>query len=235
MKRSYKEEFNEVPMQETETGEKEFSSYGNIDNNNNQEPKRDKFSYKALFSIFSAIILIVAIVLIIFSSVIGSRKNQQEEVKNIESQEKVVEETKKDTESKDESSKEDTDEETITDDTSTNDEKSTSKNTKSGIKASEDISKQAEVLTYAGNYDLGNEMSTSVVVSAKEEYRSTNGSSLVYVIKLLMPDESAEDGYTPVSYYCSKKTYEGVSIGDTVIVNFQLDDEGYVAINSISK
>lgn len=73
--------------------------------------------------------------------------------------------------------------------------------------------------------------STKVLVSSKGVFKLDN--IYLYSLGLIFPKETGE-GYSIINYYCSKKTYDAISKGDTVIVNYQLDGNSNISISSIA-
>lgn len=73
--------------------------------------------------------------------------------------------------------------------------------------------------------------STKVLVSSKGVFKLDN--IYLYSLGLIFPKETGE-GYSIINYYCSKKTYDAISKGDTVIVNYQLDGKNNISISSIA-
>ena len=100
----------------------------------------------------------------------------------------------------------------------------------SEIASSTDESNSTELLE-VGTPSLGSEEQTSVIVSGKQVYTLDN-SSYVYTVSLIFPN--GED-YEVVKYFCSKRTYDGVSQGETVNVTYQRDANGLISITTISK
>lgn len=78
---------------------------------------------------------------------------------------------------------------------------------------------------------LGEVQEINALVSGKSVYKNSDV-SYAYSINLTLP---LEDGNTEVTYYCSKRTYDGVSNGDTLRVEYQLGDTGMISINTVSK
>lgn len=78
---------------------------------------------------------------------------------------------------------------------------------------------------------LGEVQEINALVSGKSVYKNSDV-SYAYSINLILP---LEDGNTEVTYYCSKRTYDGVSNGDTLRVEYQLGDKGMISINTVSK
>lgn len=69
------------------------------------------------------------------------------------------------------------------------------------------------------------------LVSGKNSYM-LDGVSYVYSISIIFPKDGE---YDIVNYFCPKKTYDAVSSGESIKLDYQMDEEGRVSINSISK
>lgn len=80
--------------------------------------------------------------------------------------------------------------------------------------------------------ELGDVVSSDALISSKKVY--IIGNSYVYSLGILIPKEN-EEGYNIVSYYCPKKTYSVVNVGESIKVSYQTDNKGLVSIVSISK
>lgn len=78
---------------------------------------------------------------------------------------------------------------------------------------------------------LGGNNSLNALVSSKKSYL-VDGKSYAYSLSIVLP---GKDNYNIVNYYCPKKTYDAISAGDTVKVDYQLDKNGAVSINFISR
>lgn len=65
-----------------------------------------------------------------------------------------------------------------------------------------------------------------------EKKRFKIGSQLMYDIKIHIVLGSDSETW---NYYCGYNAYKGVSIGDNVVVSYQVPQEGYISINSVSK
>lgn len=78
---------------------------------------------------------------------------------------------------------------------------------------------------------LGGNNSVNALVSSKKSYL-VDGKSYAYSLSIVLP---GKDNYNIVNYYCPKKTYDAISAGDTVKVDYQLDKNGAVSINFISR
>ena len=78
---------------------------------------------------------------------------------------------------------------------------------------------------------LGGNNSVNALVSSKKSYL-VDGKSYAYSLSIVMP---GKDNYNIVNYYCPKKTYDAVSAGDSVKVDYQVDKNGAISINFISK
>lgn len=80
--------------------------------------------------------------------------------------------------------------------------------------------------------DLSEPLVASAMVSSKSVYR-IDGSSYAYCINIMLL--VAEDDYRDVKYFCPKKTYDGVSEGDTLLVEYQTDNKEAISVSTISK
>lgn len=78
---------------------------------------------------------------------------------------------------------------------------------------------------------LGSSSTIDALVSGKKSYLVEN-KSYAYSISIIIPNEGK---YNIVDYYCPKKTYDAVSTGESIKVEYQLDDSGNISISSISK
>ena len=59
-----------------------------------------------------------------------------------------------------------------------------------------------------------------------------NGQSYAYSISIIFPRDGE---YEIVNYFCPKKTYDAVNTGESIKVDYQLDESGKISITSISK
>lgn len=208
---------------------------------------------KAGITIFSLLIMLIIILLTVRGCSI-SKKSEQKEVENSQA-EVVLQEKNSSTE------KENIEEDE--EDKVSEDSKNTSSNTsKNGIEEDEnaDVGSSAENLeaSVSQNTDgvssnsnnssavsgvtdntfieigepvLGESITVNALVSSKKSYL-VDGKSYAYSIGVLLPNEN---GYEIVNYYCPKKTYDAVSSGESIKVDYQVDEKGKVSINSISK
>lgn len=78
---------------------------------------------------------------------------------------------------------------------------------------------------------LGGNNSVNALVSSKKSYL-VDGKSYAYSLSIVIP---GKDNYNIVNYYCPKKTYDAVNAGDSVKVDYQMDKNGAISINFISK
>ena len=78
---------------------------------------------------------------------------------------------------------------------------------------------------------LGESSETSSLVSGKNVYR-VGGTYYTYSLSLIIPDG---EEYTIVKYFCSKRIYDEVSMGETINVIYQRDESGVISITSISR
>lgn len=78
---------------------------------------------------------------------------------------------------------------------------------------------------------LGEELSTSTLVSGKSIYR-VDDVSYTYSVQLIFPDG---DKFKIVKYFCPRKTWESVNSGDSINAVYQVDAEGVISVSSISK
>lgn len=201
---------------------------------------------KAGITIFSLLIIFIIILLTVRGCTI-SKKSEQKEVQN--SQPEVVLQEKNNT-----TEKENTDKGEYEKVEEGN--KNTSSNTiKNGVEDGEissiedhrenaDSTNTPNANGVASNYTdssnsfieigepvLGESITVNALVSSKKSYL-VDGKSYAYSIGVLLPNE---DGYDIVNYYCPKKTYDAISSGESIKVDYQVDESGKVSINSISK
>lgn len=78
---------------------------------------------------------------------------------------------------------------------------------------------------------LGGNNTVNALVSSKKSYL-VDGKSYAYSLSIVLP---GNDNYNIVDYYCPKKTYDAVSAGESVKVDYQVDKNGAISINFISK
>lgn len=72
---------------------------------------------------------------------------------------------------------------------------------------------------------------TSVVVSGKGIYK-VDDLSFTYCLNLIFPN--GED-FCVVKYFCSKKSYDAVSVGDTITAEYQTGRKGLISVRTITK
>ena len=73
---------------------------------------------------------------------------------------------------------------------------------------------------------------SNAIVSEKEIYKFRD-SSYVYAIEFLLGDEKGKDSFKYVEYFCPKKTYDNLEVGDSVEVSYGEDAEGRIGIFSV--
>ena len=78
---------------------------------------------------------------------------------------------------------------------------------------------------------LGEALTTSAIVSGKKVHLVED--NYLYDIRLLFVVGNGDSRLC--SYFCPRKTYDALSTGDTVTVEYQLDAEGNMSITTISK
>lgn len=78
---------------------------------------------------------------------------------------------------------------------------------------------------------LGETLTTSAIVSGKKVHLVED--NYLYDIRLLFVVGNGDSRIC--SYFCPRKTYDALSTGDTVTVEYQLDAEGNMSITTISK
>lgn len=201
---------------------------------------------KAGITIFSLLIIFIIILLTVRGCTI-SKKSEQKEVQN--NQPEVVLQEKNNTTEKENTDKEESEK-------VEEGNKNTSSNTvKNGVEEEEissiedprenaDSTNTSNTNGVASNYTdstnsfieigepvLGESITVNALVSSKKSYL-VDGKSYAYSIGVLLPNE---DGYDIVNYYCPKKTYDAISSGESIKVDYQVDESGKVSINSISK
>lgn len=201
---------------------------------------------KAGITIFSLLIMFIIILLTVRGCTI-SKKSEQKDVQN--SQPEVVLQEKNNTTEKENKDKEES--EKVKEDsknTVSNTEKSgideeetpsvessrenvDSVNTSNSNGVSSNSTNSNNSFIEIGEPVLGESITVNALVSSKKSYL-VDGKSYAYSIGILLPNE---DGYDIVNYYCPKKTYDAISSGESIKVDYQVDESGKVSINSISK
>ena len=201
---------------------------------------------KAGITIFSLLIMFIIILLTVRGCTI-SKKSEQKDVQN--SQPEVVLQEKNNTTEKENKDKEKS--EKVKEDsknTVSNTEKSgideeetpsvessrenvDSVNTSNSNGVSSNSTNSNNSFIEIGEPVLGESITVNALVSSKKSYL-VDGKSYAYSIGVLLPNE---DGYDIVNYYCPKKTYDAISSGESIKVDYQIDESGKVSINSISK
>lgn len=201
---------------------------------------------KAGITIFSLLIMFIIILLTVRGCTI-SKKSEQNDVQN--SQPEVVLQEKNNTTEKENKDKEES--EKVKEDsknTVSNTEKSgideeetpsvessrenvDSVNTSNSNGVSSNSTNSNNSFIEIGEPVLGESITVNALVSSKKSYL-VDGKSYAYSIGVLLPNE---DGYDIVNYYCPKKTYDAISSGESIKVDYQIDESGKVSINSISK
>lgn len=201
---------------------------------------------KAGITIFSLLIMFIIILLTVRGCTI-SKKSEQKDVQN--SQPEVVLQEKNNTTEKENKDKEES--EKVKEDsknTVSNTEKSgideeetpsvessrenvDSVNTSNSNGVSSNSTNSNNSFIEIGEPVLGESITVNALVSSKKSYL-VDGKSYAYSIGVLLPNE---DGYDIVNYYCPKKTYDAISSGESIKVDYQIDESGKVSINSISK
>lgn len=78
---------------------------------------------------------------------------------------------------------------------------------------------------------LGGSTVVDALVSGKQSYM-VEEKSYAYSIGLIIPNGG---NYNIINYYCPKKTYDAVKVGESVKVDYQLDSNNIISILSISK
>lgn len=78
---------------------------------------------------------------------------------------------------------------------------------------------------------LGEALTTSAIVSGKKVHLVED--NYLYDVRLLFVVGNGDSRLC--SYFCPRKTYDALSTGDTVTVEYQLDAEGNMSITTISK
>lgn len=79
---------------------------------------------------------------------------------------------------------------------------------------------------------LGDVLDSSAMVLSKKIY-SVNNESYAYAVNLALLIGSDET--VTVRYFCPKKTYDALGMGDNVVVQYQVDSSGIISIGSVSK
>lgn len=119
-----------------------------------------------------------------------------------------------------------------TDSEKINSENNTDKN--SEIDTKEEIPNLVRVDTSGGTSELNKNNSskqTSVMVSGKNTYLSDRG-YYVYSLGLVIPSEY---DLVKIEYFCSRKVYDTLNMGDTVVADYSIDSNGYISVNGISR
>lgn len=102
-----------------------------------------------------------------------------------------------------------------------------------GIQESEAKENSDELsLKLVDSLSIVNKASADVLISSKNVYL-VDDSVYAYALKLILPVENK--GYKLVDYMCSVTTWNSVSSGDSIHVEYGLDEEGYIIILSLSK
>ena len=201
---------------------------------------------KAGITIFSLLIMFIIILLTVRGCTI-SKKSEQKDVQN--SQPEVVLQEKNNTTEKENKDKEESEkvkedskntisnteksgiDEEETPSVESFSENSDSVNTSNSNGVSSNSTNSNNSFIEIGEPVLGESITVNALVSSKKSYL-VDGKSYAYSIGILLPNE---DGYDIVNYYCPKKTYDAISSGESIKVDYQIDESGKVSINSISK
>lgn len=102
-----------------------------------------------------------------------------------------------------------------------------------GIQESEAKENSDELsLKLVDSLSIVNKASADVLISSKNVYL-VDDSVYAYALKLILPVENK--GYKLVDYMCSVTTWNSVSSGDSIHVEYGLDEEGHIIILSLSK
>lgn len=83
----------------------------------------------------------------------------------------------------------------------------------------------------SGGTLLGGIKQVDALVSSKKTYL-VDDKSYAYSLALVIP---SNDEYKIVNYYCPKKTYDAIMSGEVVKVDYYVDNNGVIAVDSISK
>lgn len=78
---------------------------------------------------------------------------------------------------------------------------------------------------------LGSMKQVEALVSSKKTYL-VDDKSYAYSLALVIP---SNDEYKIINYYCPKKTYDAVMSGEVVKVDYYMDNNDVIAVDSISK
>lgn len=78
---------------------------------------------------------------------------------------------------------------------------------------------------------LNDEIQSTGLVSSKSVYQV--GDSYLYEIKILTLKGDNQD--LTCKYYCPKKTWDALSVGDSISITYQMDSMGNTSVLSISK
>ena len=201
---------------------------------------------KAGITIFSLLIMFIIILLTVRGCTI-SKKSEQKDVQNSQPEVVLQEKnnaTEKENKDKEESEKVKEDskntvsnteksgiDEEETPSVESSRENSDSVNTSNSNGVSSNSTNSNNSFIEIGEPVLGESITVNALVSSKKSYL-VDGKSYAYSIGVLLPNE---DGYDIVNYYCPKKTYDAISSGESIKVDYQVDESGKVSINSISK
>lgn len=79
-----------------------------------------------------------------------------------------------------------------------------------------------------GTVNYASPQKASAIISSKKTY--VVGNSLVYDLEL-----NINDGDAVCSYFCSKSSYDAVSVGSTVKVTYSVAQNGYIGVESVVK
>lgn len=201
---------------------------------------------KAGITIFSLLIMFIIILLTVRGCTI-SKKSEQKDVQKSQPEVVLQEKnnaTEKENKDKEESEKVKEDSKNTVSNTEKSgiDEEETpsvessrenvdSVNTSNSNRVSSNSTNSNNSFIEIGEPVLGESITVNALVSSKKSYL-VDGKSYAYSIGVLLPNE---DGYDIVNYYCPKKTYDAISSGESIKVDYQIDESGKVSINSISK
>lgn len=91
---------------------------------------------------------------------------------------------------------------------------------------------EEEGMVQVAEPSLGNARTTTAMVSSKQVYK-INDSSYAYSVNLVIL--TGTNTTVTVEYFCPRKTYDAIVIGDSLSVEYQMDSFGAISISSVSR
>lgn len=118
-------------------------------------------------------------------------------------------------------------------DTSTNSNDSVSEETTESSVNKEDTVSSDITLQKVSEPQLSESIKVQAVVSSKSIFLSDSGSYVYEVDFLVLTDDNGE--YSTFSYFCPKTTYDALTKGDSVNVEYQVDSSGNVSVGAVTR